>query len=232
MRAGNRADDRDRVHALPAVPQDDQAFVQQKNGAPASGTRCHRRCRSREGRTAAAAAISSAPRSAASAHGPAKARVPSIRSQRRCAPASAQSCRSSPGRCATRSASTKPGGVSCQSEKVRIGSSAAVPTKRGSGALLSTCGLADRAKRAVDRGRTHCQKPRPDFGRKLKIPVTLHCLDQDRHQRFQPLPADPIRGLPQHDQRFTNRIVIKPSLRPRPRSACGPLRNRRIACLR
>ncbi|ESZ55496.1 hypothetical protein X727_33125 [Mesorhizobium sp. L103C119B0] len=50
------------------------------------------------------------------------------------------------------------------------------------------------------------------------MPVTLHRFE-DRRQRFQPLPADPVRGLPQHDQRFTNRLVIKPPLRPRPRTA-------------
>ncbi|MER9128011.1 zinc ribbon domain-containing protein [Mesorhizobium sp. M0959] len=54
----------------------------------------------------------------------------------------------------------------------------------------------------------------PAEGDGLVWKAALHRFDQDRHQRFQPLPADPVRGLSQHDQRFTNRIVIKPPLRP------------------
>ena len=45
--------------------------------------------------------------------------------------------------------------------------------------------------------------------------------DQHRDERLQPLAADPIRRLPQHDQRLADSIVIEPPLRPRLRSI-GP----------
>src|SRR6266849_5315943 len=54
--------------------------------------------------------------------------------------------------------------------------------------------------------------------------VPLHCLDQDRHQRPQPLAADPIRCLPDHDQRLAYRVIVNPA--PRPRS--GPWPGRRV----
>jgi hypothetical protein len=38
--------------------------------------------------------------------------------------------------------------------------------------------------------------------------VPFHRIDQDRHQRPQPLAANPARGFPDHDQRLAHRLVI------------------------
>jgi len=79
-----------------------------------------------------------------------------------------------------------------------------------------------RAQSPVHRRRAHRQKPRADLGRKLEMPMALHGLDENRRQRFQALAADPVRCLPEHDQRLANRLVIDAPLRPRRRAQRRP----------
>ncbi|CAH2394392.1 hypothetical protein MES4922_10305 [Mesorhizobium ventifaucium] len=44
----------------------------------------------------------------------------------------------------------------------------------------------------------------------MKMPMTVHRLHENRNQHLQTLAADAVRSLPQHDQRFAHRVVIKP----------------------
>ena len=48
----------------------------------------------------------------------------------------------------------------------------------------------------------------------LQVSVALHRLDQRWCNRLQPLPADPIRGLPQHHQGLAYRFAIHTPARP------------------
>ena len=41
--------------------------------------------------------------------------------------------------------------------------------------------------------------------------MPLHCLNQDGHQRPQPLAADPVRRVPDHDQRLDDRVIVNPA---------------------
>src|SRR6266852_7808892 len=41
--------------------------------------------------------------------------------------------------------------------------------------------------------------------------VSLHCFHQQRQQRFQPLAANAVRCLPEHDQRFLYCLLIDPA---------------------
>jgi hypothetical protein len=63
-------------------------------------------------------------------------------------------------------------------------------------------------QRPIDRCGTHRQQTRANLRRELKMAVPLHRLDQDRHQRPQPLAAHPLRCFPDHDQRFSHGIII------------------------
>jgi hypothetical protein len=83
----------------------------------------------------------------------------------------------------------------------------------------------------IHRRRTHRQQTRQHLWRQLKMAVPLHCRDQDRHQRTQPLAADPVRRLPNHNQRLARRLVIKPALRAQIRVSArhaGPQQARRV----
>ena len=42
----------------------------------------------------------------------------------------------------------------------------------------------------------------------VEMTMSLHCRDQDRDQWLQPLAADPITSLPQHDERLANGFVV------------------------
>ncbi len=50
----------------------------------------------------------------------------------------------------------------------------------------------------------------------------FHRLDENRQQRLQALAADPIRRLPDHNQRIADRIIINAARRPRSRASLGP----------
>ena len=43
----------------------------------------------------------------------------------------------------------------------------------------------------------------------VEMPVAFHRVDQAGEHRLQPLPTDPIRRLPGHDQRLSNRLGNK-----------------------
>ena len=121
--------------------------------------------------------------------------------------------------CATRSASAKPGGGSSQSENARTGMLA----RTGDGALRRRFlpgPFPDPAQRAVDRRRAHRQKPGADVRPQLQVAVPLHGGDQGRHQRLQPLAADPVRRLPENHQRLTDRVVVDASATSAVGAAC------------
>lgn len=50
---------------------------------------------------------------------------------------------------------------------------------------------------------------RLDFCVEADMPVSLHRLQQDRNQCFETLPANPVTGLPQHNQGLADRLVIE-----------------------
>ena len=43
---------------------------------------------------------------------------------------------------------------------------------------------------------------------KLQVPVALQSGQQDGHKRPQAFPANPVRGLPQDDQRSAHRVIV------------------------
>src|SRR6516165_3621161 len=67
----------------------------------------------------------------------------------------------------------------------------------------------------------HRQKSGPHVLIQLQMPVPFHGSQQQRQQRFQPLATNPVRCLPEHDQRFLYRLVINPPHHPSLRLACG-----------
>ena len=87
--------------------------------------------------------------------------------------------------------------------------------------LSATRPLSDRAQRPVDGGRAHRQQMRANLRHELEVAVPLHRLDQDRHQRAQPLAADSVRGFPEHDQRLAHRRIVYLPLGARPGSSTG-----------
>src|SRR3954470_8522862 len=78
---------------------------------------------------------------------------------------------------------------------------------------------ADRTESPVHGRRAHCQQARADLGSELERPVALHRLHENGRQRFQALAADPVRRLPEHDQRFADRLIVEAPLRPWRRAA-------------
>ena len=80
-----------------------------------------------------------------------------------------------------------------------------------------------RPERPVDRGRADRLEPRAHPSVERQMPVALHRREQHRDQRLQPLAADPVRRLPEQDQRLAHRLVVEPTLGARPR-AVGPRR--------
>src|SRR4051794_39108469 len=122
--------------------------------------------------------------------------------------------------CATRSASTKPGGGSCQSAKVRTGTLRRTAEDGAVRRRVPPPACA-RTESPVHRRRAHRQQTRADLGSEPEMSVPLHRLNENGRQRFQPLAADPVRCLPEHDQRFADRLVIKAPLRPWGRAPVG-----------
>src|SRR5215218_9158718 len=113
---------------------------------------------------------------------------------------------------ATKSASTKPGGGSCQSAKVRTGT---LRRTAEDAAVRPAAGLrSHRTESPVHRRRAHRQQARADLGSELEMPVALHRLHENGRQHFQALAADPVRRLPEHDQRFADRLIVEAPLRP------------------
>ena len=78
-------------------------------------------------------------------------------------------------------------------------------------AFLAARRVLHRPQRPVDRRRAHRQHAGADLRRQLQMPVPLHRLHQHRQQWPQPLAADPVGRLPQHDQRLVHRRVVHPA---------------------
>ena len=85
-------------------------------------------------------------------------------------------------------------------------------------ALSSSSRLPDLAQRPIDGGGAHRQQTRANLRRELKMAVPFHRIDQDRHQRPQPLAAHTVRRFPDHDQRLAHRVIIQAP----PGSRAGP----------
>src|SRR6478735_1204520 len=63
-------------------------------------------------------------------------------------------------------------------------------------------------------------RTRADFGSELEMPMALHRLNENGRQWLEALAADPVRCLPDHDQRLADRLVIEAPLRPWRRAPC------------
>jgi hypothetical protein len=55
----------------------------------------------------------------------------------------------------------------------------------------------------------------------MEMAVALHRFDQQGRERLQPLATDPIRRLPEHDQRLADGLVIDAPFRTRSRAPLG-----------
>jgi hypothetical protein len=86
-------------------------------------------------------------------------------------------------------------------------------------ALSSTSRRPGLMQRPVDRGGAHRLQARANLRRQLKMAVPFHRLDQDRHQRPQPLAADPVRRFPDHDQRLADASLYKRRVQAEARTA-------------
>ncbi len=60
---------------------------------------------------------------------------------------------------------------------------------------------------SVDRGGAHRQQAGTDLWRELPVAMPLHGLNQNRQQRSQPLAADPVRCLPDHNHGLSDRVI-------------------------
>ena len=83
-----------------------------------------------------------------------------------------------------------------------------------------------RSARAADAGhgrswRADGQQQGSDLGCEREVTVTLHGRHEGRNERLEPLAADPVGGLPQHDQPLANSLIVEPSERPRCRPPIG-----------
>ncbi|MFL9912922.1 hypothetical protein PQR75_44330 [Paraburkholderia fungorum] len=107
-----------------------------------------------------------------------------------------------------------------------------IPHASGTPALPSEGLFTNIPEQPVDRGRADAGEPLTQGVGQRQITIPGHRLDQRRNHRLQPLAADPVRGLPQRDQRCKNLIVVAPlwtRLRFRRRTS---RHSTRIACLR
>jgi len=75
--------------------------------------------------------------------------------------------------------------------------------------LLQTCRAAWHSQQSVDRRGAHGKDLLAHRLTKMQMPIALHSRQQNWQQRPQALPADPIRGLPEHDQRSPYRLVVQ-----------------------
>src|SRR3954454_18563358 len=124
--------------------------------------------------------------------------------------------------CATRSASTKPGGGSCQSAKVRTGTLRRTAEDGAVRRRVPPPACARTGRKA--RPWSPRSSPAGACGPRQRAGdarAALHRLHENRRQRLQALAADPVRCLPEHDQRLVDRLVIKAPLRPWCRAPVG-----------
>jgi hypothetical protein len=76
--------------------------------------------------------------------------------------------------------------------------------------------LACRRQEAVDRGRTDAEQLLLDCRVECQVARLLQCADEQRESCLQPLAADPVAGLPEHDERLAYRFIIETMARARP----------------
>src|SRR3954468_21312930 len=117
--------------------------------------------------------------------------------------------------CATKSASTKPGGGSCQSAKVRTGT---LRRTAEEGAVrrrmpLPACARTGRKARSMVAALIANRRVRTSTA-SWRGPCRSIASTENRRQRLQALAADPVRCLPEHDQRFADRLIVEAPLRP------------------
>src|SRR6516162_2009655 len=86
-------------------------------------------------------------------------------------------------------------------------------TVRGRRSLLTppTGMFSHQVKLTIDRRGAHSQKSGPYTLLQLQMPVPFHGSQKLRQQRFQPLAANAVSRLPEHNQRFLHRFVINPA---------------------
>ena len=72
----------------------------------------------------------------------------------------------------------------------------------------------DRGENPVDRGGADRQQPDAHLAVQRKMPMPLHRRHQERDERLQPLPANPVGRFPEHHQRFSHSLAIHPACRP------------------
>ena len=65
-----------------------------------------------------------------------------------------------------------------------------------------------------------------------EVAVTLKRRDEQRQERLEPFPADPVGGLPQHDERLTHGLIVDRKTRSPAQPAAGAALNSRMRCLR
>src|SRR6266699_14686 len=123
---------------------------------------------------------------------------------------------------ATMSTSQNPGGGSCQSLNVRIGTSRrTAEIKADPPALTAGHGDFDLDQQAINRGCADAEHQRSIGLVELEPAMPLQRRQQRRNHYPEPLAADPIRGLPQRHQRIPDSGAIgRPSLPPGLRRNC------------
>jgi hypothetical protein len=139
---------------------------------------------------------------------PAPARTPSILSRCPSVSGFARSCLSPTTRRAPRDPPRRnPGGGSFQSAKVRTGTLRRIAAEGGALRRFRAPApsLTSRRTRSIVAALIAIRLTR-NAGPSLRWP--FHRIDQDRHQRPQPLAANPVRGFPDHDQSLAHRLII------------------------
>jgi hypothetical protein len=119
-----------------------------------------------------------------------------------------------------------PGTGSFQSAKVRIGTLRRTAEewalrRRRPPESPARSACPDRGQHPVDRGCTDLAESEPHRLVEHKMAMPLHCRDQQRDERLQPLPADPVARFPEHNKRLSHRFVINPASRPGPSPVHG-----------
>ena len=94
-------------------------------------------------------------------------------------------------------------------------------------------GAADRRESSVEGRRTGFEEELTDLQVEREMAIPLHGRDQPRKDRFETLPTDAIRSLPEDDEGLADRlgVIVRPGLVALGITGPSPVR-RRIACLR
>ena len=79
---------------------------------------------------------------------------------------------------------------------------------------LSRDRRAGRTQQPIEGRRTGGQHARPDCHVQREVAVTLQSRHEQRKERLEPFPADPVGGLPQDDERLTHGLIVDRKARP------------------